>query len=316
MDARFWLQVEGGARLAGGEGGLLIGRDPRCDVVLADPTASRRHALVRAESDGVYLHVLGRSGARVGGDRADGVRRLTDGDRVEVPGAVLRVALPEGPPAGSGWLLQLASGPAVRLPLGAWAVGEGLDLAGWPAGAFTLDVAPERVDLRTGVEVRRNGVALAPGRTVELYPFDVVEGAGPAVTLLRPDAVPEPTRGPSDPEAFDEVEATMVARGGQLVLRRGAEEVRVWLAERRFTLVACLLEPRSARPGEDVDDEEVLARVWPRQSHKSRVDLNVLVGRVRADLEAAGAPRTLLERAEGGGGTRFRLAPGARVKVR
>lgn len=38
---------------------LVVGRDTNCDVVLADPSVSRRHAMVHVDDDGVHLEDLG-----------------------------------------------------------------------------------------------------------------------------------------------------------------------------------------------------------------------------------------------------------------
>lgn len=91
----------------------------------------------------------------------------------------------------------------------------------------------------------------------------------------------------------------------------------MYLAERRCNLVAALLSPtRPYAPGEFVHDEAVIPRVWPHK-HKSRSDLNTLLHRVRRDLMTAGVDgAALIERAKGGGATRFRLAPAATVVVR
>ncbi|MEZ4235657.1 MAG: winged helix-turn-helix domain-containing protein [Myxococcota bacterium] len=105
-------------------------------------------------------------------------------------------------------------------------------------------------------------------------------------------------------------------RGGRLSVAVGGQEHALWLPERRFALVVSLLDPPRHAGGEVVPDEIVLARVWPRQPHKSRVDLNVLVARLRRDLEEASLSTQCVVRAPGGGGTRFPLAPGAEVVVR
>ena len=90
----------------------------------------------------------------------------------------------------------------------------------------------------------------------------------------------------------------------------------VYLPERRCDLVATLLQPPPPfAPGEFVSDEVILPRIWPGRS-MTRVDLNVLIHRARHDLvraELDGA--ALLDRAEGGNATRFRIARGARISV-
>ncbi|HTY73436.1 MAG TPA: BTAD domain-containing putative transcriptional regulator [Actinomycetes bacterium] len=62
----------------------LIGRHPDCQVVLADPEASRRHAEVRPVPGGyVLVDLASTNGTRVG-DREVREHRLEDGDRIGV----------------------------------------------------------------------------------------------------------------------------------------------------------------------------------------------------------------------------------------
>jgi DNA-binding SARP family transcriptional activator len=68
----------------------VIGRDPTCEVVLADPEASRRHAEVRAVRAGYLLVDLGSTnGTRVGSQEIR-EHRLADGDRIQVGTSELR----------------------------------------------------------------------------------------------------------------------------------------------------------------------------------------------------------------------------------
>lgn len=70
----------------------VIGRHPSCEIVLADPECSRRHAEIRPVRGGYQLVDLGSTnGTRVGGAE---VREhpLHDGDRVEIGSTALRFA--------------------------------------------------------------------------------------------------------------------------------------------------------------------------------------------------------------------------------
>lgn len=74
---------------------VVVGRHPECDVVLADPRVSRRHAEIRPVAGGYEVVDLGSSnGTRVGGDEVSR-RRLADGDRIQVGSSELVLALPE-----------------------------------------------------------------------------------------------------------------------------------------------------------------------------------------------------------------------------
>jgi SARP family transcriptional regulator, regulator of embCAB operon len=73
----------------------VIGRHPDCQVVLADPEASRRHAEVRPVPDGYVLVDLGSTnGTRVGEEEVR-EHRLVDGDRISVGNTVLVYRAPE-----------------------------------------------------------------------------------------------------------------------------------------------------------------------------------------------------------------------------
>ncbi|TMM05422.1 MAG: FHA domain-containing protein [Actinobacteria bacterium] len=76
----------------GDAGPLLIGRSRRCDFVVADPSVSRRHALLLRGRDGWTLYDLGSTnGTRVNGWRVE--RAVVQaGDEVELGGATFRFA--------------------------------------------------------------------------------------------------------------------------------------------------------------------------------------------------------------------------------
>lgn len=76
--------------IAGVEGEL--GRDAACEIVLADPRVSRRHARVRVEGDALLIEDLGSTGGTfVNGGRIAQPTRLAPGDVVLVGDTELRV---------------------------------------------------------------------------------------------------------------------------------------------------------------------------------------------------------------------------------
>jgi len=110
----------------------------------------------------------------------------------------------------------------------------------------------------------------------------------------------------------------MLPRGGRIVFTVAAGERAVYLADRRFDLLMALLRPPEGhQPGEFVSDDAVRAVVWPRNPAVSRPEINMLISRCRRDLIDAGlaGPR-LIERAPGGGGTRFAVGPKAQIVVK
>lgn len=79
-----------GVRVQLGNEPLTIGRLPECDVVLSDPSVSRRHAEVRRQRDEIVIVDLGSTnGTRVNGTGVK-ERRLHDGDEITVGNVTLR----------------------------------------------------------------------------------------------------------------------------------------------------------------------------------------------------------------------------------
>jgi hypothetical protein len=110
----------------------------------------------------------------------------------------------------------------------------------------------------------------------------------------------------------------MLPRGGRVVMSVAGREHAVFLADRRLDLIVALLRPPAGyRAGEFIPDDTVRGIVWPRKPGVSRPEINMLISRCRRDLLDVGlaGPR-LLERAPGGGATRFALAANAGVEVK
>lgn len=74
-----------GRRTPLGRGRVVLGRDATCDVVLADPDVSRRHATITVAASAITIHDLGSAnGTWVDGHRAQGATTCP-------PGAVIRI---------------------------------------------------------------------------------------------------------------------------------------------------------------------------------------------------------------------------------
>lgn len=80
------LVLPDGRRVAIGTRAVTLGRLPECEVSLADPNVSRRHAEVRAGEDGGYVvRDLGSTnGTRRNGVIVTGAERLAPGDEITV----------------------------------------------------------------------------------------------------------------------------------------------------------------------------------------------------------------------------------------
>lgn len=134
------ISPDGVSRRVGGQG-LLIGRDPACDIIVTDPSVSRRHALIRASFDGVELVPLGRLPVGHNGRPCERAKLLADGDRIEVAELAFtaRVELPR--PAGAHTGYRLVRGrSSFALSHTPFVAGGGdtddLILERWPAGAL------------------------------------------------------------------------------------------------------------------------------------------------------------------------------------
>jgi len=319
-----WLVAPDGTRLAIKPTGILVGRAPHCDLVLTEPDASRVQAIVFAGAEGPCLTVLGKGPTSVNGEPVVHERDLAGGDRIELPGLALEVLTgPEeaAAPPRSSWVLRGPRGlfGVVRTP---FTVGSGagadLRLDSGPAVALRFHLA-DRLHVEAVAAIEIDGVACDPGAIEELRPGAIVRYAGGQfeVVSANPMSLASTASGPAASETGpSEIHLEFLTRGGRLTVGSRGLHRAVYLPERRCDLVAALLQPPTPfAPGDFIPDEVILPRIWPGRP-MSRVDLNVLIHRARHDLvraELDGA--ALLDRAEGGSATRFRMARDARVSV-
>jgi len=105
--------LDAGRHLALRDGRNLIGRGPRNDLELTDPSVSRSHAAVIVGPDGLWLEDLGSSsGTRVNHQQVTGPIRISPGDRIELGLVHLHVesrALPESVPPSTAVRYDIGS---------------------------------------------------------------------------------------------------------------------------------------------------------------------------------------------------------------
>lgn len=81
--------------VAVGERGLVVGRDPSCDVVLHSPTVSLRHLSLVPFQDGMEVTDLGATNpATIRGDALVGSEYITWGETINVCGFLLTLTSP------------------------------------------------------------------------------------------------------------------------------------------------------------------------------------------------------------------------------
>ena len=326
---QWWLaDSEGGAKRRLDPGGVLMGRSPDCDLVLRDPKASRSQALVYVDSDALRLVVLGRGRTLVDGRRVEREAKLDHGQTIDVPGARLRVVTSEEPEPdepGPGWVLHLPGGGFFGLTSGAFRVGgdpeDDLLLDGWPSRALVLRTTLGRLHMIANTTLDVGGREVQEGELLVLTAGSHIAFGDQILRIVAGGDFGHGstvgTDGDQSSPAPQAVRLEFLPRGGRLRLRSEGREQSVYLPGQRCDLMAALLHPPSPfRPGDLLDDQLVLSRVWPTQ-RRGRVDLNTLIYRLRRDLVAAGIDATaFIQRASGGGATRVALSPNATVELR
>jgi pSer/pThr/pTyr-binding forkhead associated (FHA) protein len=323
MAVRAFLELPNATAVRIGAGGLLVGRHHHCDLQLSDPSASRRHALVRVLAEGVEIVVLGRTPVLVDDEPCAAVHCLVDGARLAFPGLACKlrvesfddaVPLTYGVRRGRDRIL-VRSSPLV--------IGSGANshvaIPGWPDGALRLSIVQGALYVElAGEPGLRNGEPIASDAPTAVVPGDILEVRGETLIIEHAPAGDASTVVPADAEPPTAAMVYPLPRGGRIVFTFRDRERAVYLPGRRFQLLWALLEPPPPHAaGELVPDSELVDRVWEDDpALGGRGDLNVVVMRCRKDLLAAGiSAERVLERARGGGATRIRLAPGARVTV-
>lgn len=86
------LTLPDGRRVVLDQDKVTLGRLPECELAVADPNVSRRHADVKRAADGSWVvEDLGSTnGTKVNGLRISGPRRLEDGDQITVGSTSVR----------------------------------------------------------------------------------------------------------------------------------------------------------------------------------------------------------------------------------
>jgi hypothetical protein len=303
--------------------GIMIGREGDCDVVLQDARASRRHALVRLVAAGVEVVPMGRLATEINGQAIARPTMAAHNDVITLPGFTGTISITQSTgavTAGVSTVLRSQNGDSFRIATSPFVLGgastDDLIIAHWPPSAVVIDVPRDEPHIEAKVPgVLLDGQPIAVGDVLavngdatftlagESFRFEQARSAGTTVAFA---GVPVPRR----------VVIELLPRGGRAVFTMGDAEYTVYLADRRLDFLMTLLQPPAGNPGDYIHDDVVRSKVWPRSDGISRQEINMLISRCRRDLVAAGLPGgRLIERAPGGGGTRFVLAANAEVVV-
>lgn len=318
------LEVAPGELITVSNRALVFGRDPSCDVVLQDRTASQRQAIVLPMGPHLELLTLGRNPTLVNGEPVIGRVSLQPGQRLEMPGLtaqVRRIGALSGTPRR--WVARTARGAygLRQLPLSiGGGASDGLQLLDWPEGALTLRTESGLLVFETRAELTHGGRRVPAGAVEVVSPGDVFVRDGVSLTMGR-DRIAAPRGATEGVEASGRpvrVRFEFLARGGRLSVDFGlGDGAQVELPELRARLIAALLcPPKGFAPGEYLPDDLLIPAVWSGSAARTRTDVNVLLHHTRKALVRAGLnPARVLSRAQTGGATCFLLASGALVEV-
>jgi len=297
-----WLLSPDGTRHPIDARGLLVGRGETAGILLQDPSASRRHALVYLDAAGPHLVPLGRVPVRVNGEPTHEPRPLADGDILAFPGCDLKVVRPAVTDGGrAGWVLKQlgASAPSgdlfQRLPETAFSMGGGaadaVRLAGWPEAAVRFEPAfPEGWKALLARGVTCNGRTWSPDRSVPICSGDRFGLNAQTVWVLNLSLTQRTTVGEEDRDLPVKVDLQpLPPAGGQVTVHTRAWTRTAFVPGLRYDLLSLLLQPPGhAAPGEGLTDGILAPRLWGRNLPADPKAVIVLVRRLRQDLDAAG----------------------------
>lgn len=288
-----------------------IGRGPTNDVVLADDTVSWHHAQVWLEGGDPWIRDLGsRNGTWRNDQRITGSAPLEAGDRIRI-GTSVEVVLSgpvEGPVEGARSLHveDVKSGVRLLVRNDRFRIGSSEDcdlrVEGWPDRTATILVHPDgelwvggqdeagerwETQIEPGEEFEIRGRTLRVVRTHVTHAPTVDQAA-----LAYPYALTATANGAGGPQVV-----VVDPISGQDCLVTGNRGVLLFVLARR------LAKDRDAgkAPAEEgwCTTQEVLTGVWGR-GQKEANHLNVLVHRLRGQLEDQGFDPWFIEKRRGG----------------
>lgn len=324
MSSTWWLSGESSLAKRITPVGLVVGRSPHCDVVLRSEQASRRQALIYLDASGARLVPLGSQVLRVNGEKVDGERALSEGDKLELPNTSFEIkrqsgGRPEERAGSQVWVLEGPAGGLFGMAHSPFLVGgsheDDLFVEGWAEGALCFRSTDVGLEVETAVDATIEQTEVAAGETHRVRRGQTIRiGDATVKVVTGGELASGSTASLERSNKVTRARLEFLPRGGRLHLTLADEVYSVYLTDRRCDLVAVLLQPPEPyRAGDSIEDAHVLSRVWGKKQ-VDRTHLNVLLHRVRKDLSRIGLDGpALIRRSEGGGATRFVLGGEAEV---
>ncbi len=240
--------------------GLVIGRDPSCDVVVASNQVSRRHATIAVQGDGYVLTDTSTNGVRVNGELVNGSRPLTRGDVLKVGDEELRfhaeppaVAAPPAPPAP-------AAPPAPPAPP-AETVAAASDSSGSDVAPSAPPAETKRPPTLATLEVVNEGVL--KGRRFEIHVPLAHVGRGAHNDVVIADSSVSETHAKLQRREGGWVLVDMESTNGTYVggRRITGEHSLVGAPDIRFGNVKCVFRAQAPEAGAEAHGTRVIAPV-------------------------------------------------------
>jgi pSer/pThr/pTyr-binding forkhead associated (FHA) protein len=230
--------------------GVVIGRDPDCDVVLADREISRRHATIRSSIQGYVLTDISTSGTYVNRRRINGTQVLGMGDVIRIGNEEFRF---EADAATFEPAPELRPRSTVPLPVATPSV----PLTATPKLLATLEIINEGVlkGIRFRLERPLASVGRNPSSDVKLDDETV---SGSHATL---------TRRVSGWVVLDHGSTNGTYVNGE---RISGERQLAGIAELRFGGVKMLFRPISAGSSETTKKTKAMVGMSLRKSRKGK----------------------------------------------
>jgi pSer/pThr/pTyr-binding forkhead associated (FHA) protein len=238
--AAWWLRLSDGSRLWLDSGGVLLGRNPDCDIRYDRPYIHRYHALIRQRAGRVELVPLGQNPCYIDGAVTGRPAVLEVGSRLTIePGAWIQLERTPRPLTSKTRCTVQLDGQVHTLQTTTATVGGGsldsLRHDGWPEAAVSLYILDEAVFCETSTAATIDGGSVLSRRAHRLSPGQAITINGSPLTLLSHQTVTPPTPRMVHSQPFQSA--------GRLLFRfDDRSQIRVCLPQSRYQLMHLLLE--------------------------------------------------------------------------
>lgn len=320
-DAVFRIERSDGLQIRVGDAGILIGRHASCHLLLSDHRASRIHALIRPDDDGLKLFVTGANVVLVGRRPIKRWTELKAGDVLGFPGEQMTIHGPQEATPRAHWTIELSGGGLVRSPQASFSVGGGesdtLRVPGCPEQAVQFERAQGAMLATFRVPASIDGEAAPLQQMLSIHTDARIQVGAVQLKLFRElDVANAVTMAWIQEPPASEIGFRLLRSGAEIDLSYPDFSATVRLSELRARLLGLLIKPPAPRScGDAVSGTELAQGLWPRRPEKDARDVEMLFQRLQKDLVSNGInPFRLVQRSARG--MSLLLGPETRVVLR